>query len=142
MSFASNRRRRRNAGITSVELALVAWALMAMVLAIFEVTRYACTLQAVTTLMNEVMRYAIVSNPGLVQQGCYDSETFSNLTAVSPPPLLLDPSQGQVCITFLNYQSGLGVTQVQVTVSYPFTATMALLSAMDSQVTQTTTYSY
>jgi hypothetical protein len=157
MSSVSNRRScLGNAGVTSLELALVLVVFMWLLMGVFDLGRYFFTVQSMVTLMAEAGRYVTIAGEGsgtalqgVAAQGagpeCYAINTFSSISAVVPPPLL-DPTQGQICINVLT-PFGLGVNQIQVTVNYPFTAFTPGLSGLngtltENPLTETATYSY
>jgi hypothetical protein len=137
MSFVSNSGRRGwlgSAGVTSLELALVLLPFLFLMTAVFDLGRYLFTVQSMVTLMTEAARYSKVYPD---QTPLCGVNTWPNTATVAP---LLDPTQVNLCITSLN--PTYGVMQVQVTVTYPFTAATPGLSTLDGTLTETATYSY
>lgn len=145
-------RRPSSAGVTSLELALVLVPFLLIVMATFDIARYLFTVQAMVSLMTDSARYVMVQNAGGSYGTGFSSAqqtiaAFIGTTGapqgVTPSPLL-DPTQGQISINFLNQNSlpPLGVSQIQVIVTYPFTANTPGLSLLSGTLTETATYSY
>ena len=139
MSCVCSRRRRRrsgNAGVTSLEVALVLGPFLFLLLGVCDFGRYFFTLQSMTTLMAEAARTAIIYGPYSEQAPGCGPNSWPGISTVAP---LLDPAQVYLCI---NPISLYGVSQVQVTVQYPFDANTPGLSALSGLLQQTATYSY
>jgi hypothetical protein len=116
--------------MTSLEAALVMVPLFLMMLSLFDIARYFFTVQAMLTVMTETERAAMVSP----LQRC-GTGWWPNTASVAP---LLDASQVYLCVGTVN---GAGaVTQIQVTVQYPFAANF--LTLLSGTLTETTTHSY
>jgi hypothetical protein len=139
MSSNSNSRRLGSlgrSGVTSLELALILAPFLWLMLGIFDLGRYFFTVQSMVTLMAEAERFAIV-NPSAVAWPPCSRGNWSSVANATP---LLDPAQVDVCIQAVNVGA---VTQIQVQVTYPFSAmTPGLKSALDGPLTETTTYIY
>jgi Flp pilus assembly protein TadG len=142
MSFVYNSilRPLGRAGVTSLEFALVALVLLPLLISLFDLARYLFTIQSMQTLMTDVGRYAMVQPTN--SERCSPFQDWISNTTVVIPPLLPDVPNDQICSSFLNLYTGLGVNQVQVTVTYPFSFISPWLTGLDSTLIQSTTYSY
>jgi hypothetical protein len=144
MLFAFNNIRRNQlgrSGVASLEFALVALPFLWLVFGIFDLARYLFIVQAPVTLMTDVQRFIYVAgeNAAVQYQGPV-AYTNGYTSVVVPPPL--DPTQGHLSVTYLNLAGGFGVNQVQVTLSYPFTAMTPGFSLLNGTIQEQTTYSY
>ena len=144
MSSVSNKRRRGLgcAGISSLEFALVFVPFIWLMTGIFDIGRYFFTIQSMVTLMSEAERYSML-NPLWAPCG---TDSWAGAATLAP---LLDPTEINLCVTPLNGVGTNGpgaVTQIQLTVSYPFTAITPGLGLLDhtssNPLTQTATISY
>jgi hypothetical protein len=144
MSSASNRRRRGLgcAGISSLEFALVFVPFIWLMTGIFDIGRYFFTIQSMATLMSEAERYSMI-NPLWAPCG---TDSWADAASLVP---LLDSTQINLCVIAINGPGSAGaggVSQVQLTVTYPFTAVTPGLGLLDhtssNPLTQTSTISY
>jgi hypothetical protein len=151
MSFVCNRSKPRLgcAGVTSLELALVLAGFMFLMTAIFDLGRYFFAIQSMVTLMNDAARYEmILANFASTVQpeviSAWTGSTGSDRLRQVPMPPLLDGGQGTISVNFLNQNNvpAPSMTQMTVTVTYPFTATSPWLSSLSGTLTETATYSY
>jgi Flp pilus assembly protein TadG len=90
MSFASNNRRRGDAGVTSMEVALTFPLFVMLVFGVIDLSRYFFTQQALTTLVNMTARqtYANAQNPQVPSQAqiaSYAPLLDPTLVHISPP---------------------------------------------------------
>jgi len=137
------------AGVTSLELALVMVPFMYLLMAVTDLARYFFTIQAMTTLMNDTIRYDWLyyvdhNTFSSMDGGCYT--TFSAAQAVSgvaASPLLsntTDPTI-QLCVDYnpvtnvATGQYGGAVYQSLVVVQYPFTTITPGLSGLNGTLT-------
>jgi len=151
MSFVSSSGRTRSgrAGVSSLELALVLVAFLLLITGIFDVGRYLFTIQSMVTLMNDAARYEMVlaNFASTVQPEGISAWTGKTGSAILPPvavPPLIDGARGTISVRFLNQNNvpAPSMTQMTVTVAYPFLASSPLLRGLNGTLTETATYSY
>jgi hypothetical protein len=144
MSSVSNRRRRGLgcSGITSLEFALVFVPFIWLMTGIFDIGRYFFTIQSMATVLSGAERYSMI-NPLWAPCG---TDSWATAATIAP---LLDSTQINLCVTPINGVGTNGpgaVTQIQVTVTYPFTAVTPGLGVLNttesSPLTQRATISY
>ena len=142
MSFAFNKSRRRlaRAGTTTLEFALIFLVLITVVVSLFDLARYLFTIQSMLTLMTDVGRYAMLQPTN--SQRCSSFLDWTTNTTITIPPLLADVPDQRICSSLRNLYTGLGVNQIQVTVTYPFTFISPWFTGLNTTLTQTATYSY
>lgn len=144
MSFGSNkvRRRQRNAGTASLELALVLIGFLMLLLGTIDIARYLFTMQTVSFLADRAARAAVVNSSfalGSVGESC-PTVSGSTLPFTAPP---FDPAT-TMCVLQNETASQSGGYVVTVTVSAPFTSVTPGLSALTgtSQITETLQITY
>lgn len=127
-------------GVTSLEWALISVTFFLLIISIFDLVRYVVTLQSVSAVMTEAGRACLVNRAADI---CYASDASSWATASVVAPTL-DPSQLTIHVLMDNYVVGAssvpGTHCIQVTVSYPYSATAPWMSSLGSTVSETATY--
>jgi hypothetical protein len=145
MSFVSNSDhagRLGRSGVTSLEFALIAVPFLWLMFGIFDLARYLFIVQGLVTLMTDVQRFVFVAGENVAVQQYQGPITYTNGYASVVVPPSLDPTLGNLSVTYLNLAGGFGVNQVQVTLAYPFTAMTPGLGALDGMIQEQATYSY
>jgi len=145
MSFASSKRRRPgNAGVTSLEVAVIFGIFIILVFGIIDMSRYLYSQQALTTLVTATARQGYATGSNYNPQG----QQVQALVAAYAP--LLDGTQVTISVS-VNQPAGDFVTipfaavEMQVIATYNFTPITPLVSALlggGTTMTATVTYTY
>jgi hypothetical protein len=136
MSSNSNSGRRKRlgrAGVTTVEWALVMTTFLFMIFSITDMAWFMIVSQSLTTLMAEAGRQTLVA-PNDFPPCTGAPGSWPTGAQITP---LLDPNQVYVCVNPYpssvgpNGDSVAGTIVVDVTVSYPYSATMPWMSVLN-----------
>ena len=153
-------RLRGRAGVTSLELALVMVPFMYMLMAVTDLARYFFTIQAMTTLMNDSIRYDwitgmarddaahVTTGGGPLGSSCVTFSQAQATSGVAVSPLLWDDSASKIGfdfnpVTLLSTDpNGGGVSQAQIYMQYPFSAITPGLQVLNGTLTMQSGLSY
>lgn len=125
-------------GATSLEFALVATLLLALLLGSSEAARYMLTLQSLRSAADEAVRIVMLRGGANLNAGraaCYGMSgavngAASRVAFLNPVSLVTTMS---ACVTGSN-----GIASVTVTVSYPFTFQFSYFGARNRTLTEST----
>jgi len=135
---SGTRQRLGQAGVATLEFALIATAFFILLFGAMDLARYFATEQAVRTVASEAARHAIVDSTW-TYSGAPTSGAAAAIAATAP---LLAPGTINLTVT----QSVVGSqTTVAVTVTYPFTFIMPILSPANPSsglLSDSVTFSY
>jgi Flp pilus assembly protein TadG len=141
MSFAFNKHRRRgDAGVTSLEVAVIFGVFIVLVFSIIDLSRYLFSQQALTTLVTATARQGFAGTLPAFCNGASLPQTETQVAAFAP---LLDFNR--ITSLAMCVDQGSGVTVLTVTASYSFQPITPLIEAMlgpASTMTASMTYSY
>lgn len=145
MWFGSNKRGKRArwsiSGATALEFAIVGVVFFTIFFAVFDWGRYLFTLSSVRTLAGQLARATIVNCGNSSTQCTLPTANIS--AAEATVPLLIS---GDITLNPAPYQSApnstTGIYTVYVSVSYPFTFILPVLSAMNGPITSSIQISY
>lgn len=128
--------------MTSLEWVMVSVAFFFMMISIFDLVRYVVVLQSVSAVMTEAGRACLVNPTSPI---CYnDVPSWSVASTVAPA---LDPSLFTITVNLSPLSppvAGVSLTPgtncIQVTVSYPYQATVPWMSSLNATISETATY--
>jgi Flp pilus assembly protein TadG len=130
---AINRVWRSKQGVATLEFALVGVVLMSFLIGIMEVGRYMLTLEAVRTVTADAVRLAMLRGSASLNAGAGACSNLSgSLTGANARTPLLRSADLSVILS--GCATNAGMTTVRVTVTYPFTYAIPLVSSRSKQV--------
>jgi len=148
MSFAFNKRRRRgDAGVTSLEVAIIFGIFIVLMFSIIDLSRYLFSQQALTTLVSATARQGFAGTLPDLCDGTLPTQTPKLVANFAPLLEATRITNFQMCVST---NSGDGVTQpagatvLTVTATYNFTPITPLVETLlgGLPMTASMTYSY